>query len=228
MVLWFEAVSLGEPERRRGHRSLEAAAGLKAGDLIAGLDGPPQQCAHHAVSAATGRGTFGEPVGLFDPYRPGGQLPVGHGRLQDAELVSVRVSEDVPAPACLGDRRAGQWHCSQRNDTFDLGLKAGSAEIQVEPVLSALRLGHPLQQDLDSMAIGGNQTLVAPAGRTFRGIAEHAGPEPRRAVQIAAVDHDNEMPAHVGLGSMVHCLILAADEAGVSGMFTESACSCRA
>jgi hypothetical protein len=36
-------------------------------------------------------------------------------------------------------------------------------------------------------------------------VAEHVGPELRCAVQITAVEHDNEVTAEIGLGIAAHC-----------------------
>jgi len=67
-----------------------------------------------------------------------------------------------------------------------------------------------LQEDLDSLAANGNKALIGAAGRTGAVIPEHAGPEPRCAVQVAAVDDENEVAAYVGLRTMAHCIILTA------------------
>jgi len=106
-------------------------------------------------------------------------VPSTFRRLKNAEFVSVRVGEYVPAPAPLGHWRAGQPPGSQPHDTVDLGIQADGAQIQVESVLPALDLGHLLQEDLDSLAAGRNQSLTALTGRTVAGVPEHAGPELR-------------------------------------------------
>lgn len=80
------------------------------------------------------------------------EFPVRIGRLQNAEFVAVRVGEDVPAPAALRYRRAGQLQRSQRNDAVGFGMQISRAQIQVQPVLSVLGLGHLLQEDLDAPA----------------------------------------------------------------------------
>jgi hypothetical protein len=65
------------------------------------------------------------------------------------------------------------------NDTLGLGVEIGGAQIQVEPVLPALYLRHPLQENIGALAVGGNQALIGPARRAIAGVAEHAGPELR-------------------------------------------------
>ena len=137
-------------------------------------------------------------------------FPVRGGRLQNAEFVSVRVSEYVPAPARFGYRRGGQLPRSQRDDTLDLGIEIGSAQIQVQPILRTLGFGHALQEDLDALAADGNKALIGTAGRAGAVIPKHAGPEPRCAVQVAAVDDENEVTEYVGLRAMAHCFILTA------------------
>src|SRR6266487_6936384 len=67
-------------------------------------------------------------------------------RLEHAELVSVRIGEDVPGPAVLGDGLAGQQPRPEVEHAPDLGVQVGRAQVQMQPVLLALDVGHPLQQ----------------------------------------------------------------------------------
>src|SRR5215475_1483498 len=70
-------------------------------------------------------------------------------RLEHAELVSVRIGQDVPEPAVLRDGLAGQQRRAEAGDPPDLGLEIRRAQVQVQPVLLALDVRHPLQQYLD-------------------------------------------------------------------------------
>lgn len=130
--------------------------------------------------------------------------------MQDAEFVAVWVGQNVPLPACFGNRLASEQPCAQRDGTLHFGGQVFGAQIQVQPVLPALGLGHLLQQDLYPLAVGGNQALVRATGRAVAGIAEQAGPELGGAVQVAAVNHDDQVTAPVGLRVTAHLLILPA------------------
>jgi hypothetical protein len=56
-----------------------------------------------------------------------GFLPVPGARLQDAELVTVWIGKDVPAPARLGHGLAGRSFGSQRGDTLDFAREVNGA-----------------------------------------------------------------------------------------------------
>src|ERR1700730_8458397 len=61
-----------------------------------------------------------------------GFLPVPGGRLQDAELVTVRIGKDVLAPARLGHGPAGESSGSQREDTLDFAREVNGAQVQMQ------------------------------------------------------------------------------------------------
>src|SRR5579863_2250298 len=65
-----------------------------------------------------------------------------------AELVAVRVGQDVPAPSGLADRLIGQERGAKAQQPLQFRLKVASTQVQVHPVLAVLTLGDPLQQDL--------------------------------------------------------------------------------
>ena len=66
-----------------------------------------------------------------------------------------------PGPHRLG----GQLPGPQAEDAAHLGLQIGRAQVEVQPVLLALDLGHPLQQHLDPDSAFRHQSAVAAAGR---------------------------------------------------------------
>ena len=58
-----------------------------------------------------------------------GFLPAPGGRLQDAELATVRIGKDVPASAYLGHGLAGESSGSQREDTLDFAGEVNGAQV---------------------------------------------------------------------------------------------------
>ena len=75
--------------------------------------------------------------------------------LQDAELVAVRVGEDVPAPSMFGHGVTGEQGRAEAEDPLDLPFRAGGAQVQVQPVLLALVVASALQQHLDAWPSAG-------------------------------------------------------------------------
>jgi site-specific DNA recombinase len=61
--------------------------------------------------------------------------------LQDAELIAIRVGQNVPAPSGLGDRLLRQYPGAQAHQPLRLGLQVASAQVEVDPVLALLALG---------------------------------------------------------------------------------------
>jgi hypothetical protein len=59
-------------------------------------------------------------------------------RLEDAELVAVRVGEHVPGPAVLDDGEAGEHDGAERRDSADLGFQITGPQVEVYAVLGLL------------------------------------------------------------------------------------------
>jgi hypothetical protein len=74
------------------------------------------------------------------------------------------VSEDTPAPAVLHDSLTGDQGRTEAEDPPDLGVQAGRAQIQVQPVLLALAAGHRLHEHPDALAAFRYQAPARPAG----------------------------------------------------------------
>jgi hypothetical protein len=134
--------------------------------------------------------------------------PVRRWRLQDAELVAVGVSQDVPLPPGLPDRFPGQDPGPEAGNPAQLRLKITGAQVKMNPILALLALGDPLQQDLGALAAGREQGLIAAAGHAVAHVSQHAGPESGGALQVRAVDHDGQFTSQVRMWLAAHGLIL--------------------
>jgi len=62
-------------------------------------------------------------------------------RLQDTELVAVRVRQDVPAPSVLDHGVVGEQGRAEAEDPLGLPLQAAGEQVQVQPVLLVLVIG---------------------------------------------------------------------------------------
>ena len=76
-------------------------------------------------------------------------------------------------------------------------------------VVGGLAVGHPLQQHLDTLAARWDQAPVTPARRGSGRIPENGAPEPRRPVQVGAVDHDHQLAVRVGLRHPGHAHMIS-------------------
>ena len=71
------------------------------------------------------------------------------------------------------------WPVSGRAEIHDargLGLQVGGAQVQMEPVLLALDVGHPLQQHVDPDTADRREAAIRAAGEAADLVAEHGGP----------------------------------------------------
>jgi hypothetical protein len=134
--------------------------------------------------------------------------PVRSWWLQHAEFVAIRIGQDMPAPAVLGDGLPGENLGTQAGNPFRLRLEIARAQVEMNAVLGVLTPGHPLQEDLGAFAIGRQQRLIAACGNAVTDIPQHAGPEFRRTFQLRTVDHDNQLSARIRMGLTTHHLIL--------------------
>ena len=120
-------------------------------------------------------------------------------RLEDAELVAVRVGEHVPGPAVLDDGEAGEHDGAERRDSADLGFQITGPQVEVDAVLGLLGVRRPLQEHLDAGPVGGQQALVNAIRVPDGGVSENSGPESCRALQVGAVDYrDGLAPVSTG------------------------------
>ena len=78
----------------------------------------------------------------------------------------------------------------------------------MNPVLALLAFEDLLQEYLGAPAIGWQQALIAAGGDAVPDIAQYAGPEFCGAVQVRAVDHDNQLTPQVRMWLTAHDLIL--------------------
>jgi hypothetical protein len=146
-------------------------------------------------TSRSGRSTPSCAAGLLT----GGAGPVPGRRPQHAELVAVRIGEDVPGPAVLLDSFRGEPGRPECHDSVHLRVQVTGAQVEVDAVLGALAVVRALEQDLDTRTVRGQQAPVLPAAVTLVGIAERPGPEARGPVQIRAVDYDDQMATCVGI-----------------------------
>jgi hypothetical protein len=65
---------------------------------------------------------------------------MGVRRLDDAELIAIRIAENVPAPAVLLGRLAGEQAGPDAHHAPYLGIKILCAQVEVQPVLAVLAL----------------------------------------------------------------------------------------
>jgi hypothetical protein len=142
------------------------------------------------------------------PRRDDLARPVRIWRLQHAEFVAIRVSQDVPAPSGLADGPIGYGLGTKAEKPLHLSLEITGAQVEVHPVLAVLTLGDPLQQNLGALAICWKQALIATDGNTVPDISEYTGPEFSGAVQPQAVDHDNQLAPQVRMWLTDHEPIL--------------------
>jgi hypothetical protein len=86
---------------------------------------------------------------------------------------------------------------AEREQPLQLGVEVGDAQVEVHPVLAGLPLRHLLEQQLQAVAVGGQQLPVRPRrARRRPGVAQRAGPELGGPVQVGAVEHHQQ--DHVG------------------------------
>jgi hypothetical protein len=123
---------------------------------------------------------------------------VGRGP-QDAELVAVRVFEDVPGPAAFLDWHDGPHGRAEFYDPADLHVQVAGAQVQVEAVLTVLLILSALQQDLHAETVGGHEAPVGGALTARVGVAERGAPEHGGTVKVRAVNHDDQLAAGIGV-----------------------------
>jgi hypothetical protein len=116
------------------------------------------------------------------------------GRFEDAELVAIRISKNVPSPSCFHDglERHGMSADSSYSRHFCVEIR--SSEVEVHSILFALVIGHSLEQDLDSVSVGGQQGLIGRTAAAGIQIAQDLCPKPGRAPEVRTVDDDHQLP----------------------------------
>jgi hydroxymethylpyrimidine/phosphomethylpyrimidine kinase len=143
------------------------------------------------------------------PEPAGGSAAALVGR-KHAEFVAVGVGQDMPAQSALDCGLLGDQGCAEIYDPSDLCRQVGRAQIQVHPVLLPLVISCPLQQHLNSLAVLRHQGAVRTPRSRACSKSKRLRPEPRRALQIRAVDDDDQLAIPVSLRRPGHGLILSA------------------
>ena len=69
-------------------------------------------------------------------------------RLEHAELVAVRVGQDVPVPVVLDHCRVRDDLCAEVDQSMHFDVEVRGAQIQVHPVLTEFGVGCLLQEQL--------------------------------------------------------------------------------
>jgi hypothetical protein len=128
--------------------------------------------------------------------------------LQDAELVAVWIREHVPGHATLDDGILGEHRRAQSYDAADLRVEVTGPQVKVNTVFAVLAVSGPLQEHLDAGPVGWSQGSVNPGALPLVQVSEHARPEARRALQVGAVDHDDEVAAQILVRLPAHPAIL--------------------
>jgi hypothetical protein len=132
------------------------------------------------------------------------------GRFDDAELVAIRISKNVPSPFCFHDGL--ERHCVSADSSYSrhFCVEIRSPEVEVHSILVALVIGHSLQQDLDSVSVGGQQGLVRRTAASGIHIAQDLCPEPGRTFEVRTVDDDHQLASTVpiSLPSPAHAATL--------------------
>jgi hypothetical protein len=197
-------LAIARDDRRAEDVQVRARVHAGAEHAAAGDHDP---AAEHVAAA---QHTPGASADHLNPHHPsrllGRSTPLaavwrGSGRrLQHTELVAVGIGQDMPTPAVLADRLAGQQRRAEIQDARDLGLQVGGAQVQMEPVLLALDLRHLLQQHVDPDAAHRRKAAIRAAGGEAGLVAEHGGPELCRTVQVRAVDDDDQFAVRIRLG----------------------------
>jgi hypothetical protein len=120
-------------------------------------------------------------------------VPVAMGRFDDAELVAIRISKNVPSPSCFHDGL--ECHCMSAGSSYSrhFCVKIRSSEVEVHSILVALVIGHSLEQDLDSVSVGGQQGLVGRTAASGIHITQDLCPEPGRTPEVRTVDDDHQL-----------------------------------
>jgi hypothetical protein len=137
-------------------------------------------------------------------------VPVARGRFDDAELVAIRISKNVPSPSCFHDglERHGMSADSSYSRHFCVEIR--SSEIEVYSILVALVIGDSLEQDLDSVSVGGHQGLVGRTAAAGIHIAQDLRPKPGRTSEVRTVDDDHQLAStiRITLPSPTHAATL--------------------
>jgi hypothetical protein len=68
----------------------------------------------------------------------------------------------MPAPAVRHDSLIGYQGRAEAGNPPDLSVHVGRAQVQVQPVLLVLALGHLLQQHLDALPVSGTRLRYGP------------------------------------------------------------------
>lgn len=90
--------------------------------------------------------------------------PVVIRRLENAEFVAVRITQDVPYPAGLLHRRFREDGRAEAGDPVDFGGQVPDPQVQVEAVLCHLGVRGALEEDLGALAVARVQTPVDASG----------------------------------------------------------------
>src|SRR6185437_10249125 len=114
-----------------------------------------------------------------------------------------------PSEAELRHRLLGHDHPADRPDPLHLRLEFACAQIQMQPVLSRLRILHPLQQQLQAGSAFGEKTQILPDDRALLPVAKNLTPERSRALQVRAVNDEYHLAAEVPLMTVSHRHMIA-------------------
>src|SRR4051794_33821900 len=115
----------------------------------------------------------------------------------DAQLVALGVGEDDERPQVARAHRIAEQQAPEADQPLHEELRRTRVEVDVDPVLGTLPLGHALQEDDRPVAVGGQQVQVRVPVALGVVVAESRLPERRQHERVQAVDADlHARPGH--------------------------------